>query len=448
VEIPHRAVANLLVAFDHRIPLAAADRWLAVTTLSFDIAVLELFHPLASGASVIVASGPETADGAALLARAVDSTATVMQATPATWRMFLAAGEAPPTLRTRLCGGEAVPRDLADDLGSDSARVWNVYGPTETTVWSAAGEIGPAPAPVEIGPPIANTSIHVLDAAGTPAPVGVVGEVHIGGLGLARGYRNLPELTGERFVPDPTRPGERLYATGDLARFRPNGRIEFLGRTDHQVKVRGFRIELGEIESVLLAHDAVAAAVVTAWPGPDGSPRLVAYVVESGAGDASWPVLQAWLRQSLPDYMVPATVVPLAALPLTPNGKVDRNALPEPIWGSVIAQRQEPRNPVEKSLVGLWREVLGVVEVGVTDDFFALGGHSLLGAKLLARVRAYFDTEVPMRSLFEEPTIAGLATVLERLETAPGQATAIAELRQRIEEMPDDEVAALLEQSR
>ncbi len=447
VEIPHRAVANLLVAFDHAVPLTAADRWLAVTTLSFDIAALELFHPLASGACVIVASGPETTDGAALRRRAVESAATIMQATPATWRLLLAAGELPVGLRTRLCGGEAVPRDLADDLAADGARVWNVYGPTETTVWSAAGVIEPAPAPIEIGPPIANTSVHVLDAAGTPAPVGVVGEVHIGGLGLARGYRNLPELTRERFVADPTRPGERLYATGDLARYRPNGRVEFLGRTDHQVKVRGFRIELGEIESVLLAHDGVAAAVVTALPGPDGDPRLVAYVVGSGVGDASWPTLRDWLRRGLPEYMVPATAVPMAELPLTPNGKIDRAALPEPLWGSMITVRQGPRNPIETSLVELWRDVLGGVEVGVTDDFFALGGHSLLGAKLLARVRAYFDTEVPMRSLFEEPTVAGLAAVLERLELAPGQATAIAELRQRIAAMPDDEVAALLDQS-
>ncbi|WP_216207576.1 non-ribosomal peptide synthetase [Amycolatopsis aidingensis] len=445
VEIPHRAVANLLTAFARIVPLTRADRWLAVTTLSFDIAALELFHPLASGAGLIVASEAETGDGAALRHRAIESGATVLQATPATWRMLLAGGGVPAGIRWRLCGGEAVPRDLADQLAGDGAAVWNVYGPTETTVWSAAGPIAPAPAPVEIGPPIANTSIHVLDAAGEPAPTGVVGEVHIGGLGLARGYRNLPELTAERFVPDPFHPGSSLYATGDLARYRPGGGLEFLGRADHQVKVRGFRIELGEIEAALLAHEGVHAAAVTSWRSAGGDHRLVGYV--AGA-EVTWPQLRDWLRRTLPEYMVPSTVLRLAELPLTPNGKVDRAALPEPEWDELGGTRRPPGNPVERALAGLWCEVLGRTEIGVDDDFFALGGHSLLGAQLLARVRGYFDTEVPMRSLFEAPTVAGLAEVLVRLEAAPGQATAIAELRQRIEEMPDDEVAALLERSR
>jgi amino acid adenylation domain-containing protein len=442
VEIPHRAVANLLVAFDRVLPLSGDDRWLAVTTLSFDIAVLELFHPLASGAQVVVASRPETEDGLSLRQRAISSGATVMQSTPATWRMLLAAGGVPPGIRARLCGGEAVPRDLAGELAVDGATVWNVYGPTETTVWSAAGVIIPD-APIQIGPPIANTTVDVLDASGSPVPVGVVGQIHIGGLGLARGYRNMPALTKQRFITDPARPGSRLYATGDLARYRRDGMLEFLGRADQQVKVRGFRIELGEIESVLRAHESVDAAVVTTWRGEGDDHRLVAYLV----GDISWPELEAWLRRSLPGYMVPSAVVTLDELPLTPNGKVDRAALPSPTWGGQISERRPPRNAIERALVELWRDVLGLTDIGVDDDFFSLGGHSLLGARLLARVRAYFDIEVSVRSLFEAPTAAGFAAVLERLEPEPGYAETIAQLRQRIDAMPDDQVEALLGQS-
>lgn len=285
VEVSHGAVGNLLLAFGESLALTPADRLLAVTTLSFDISVLELLLPLVSGARVVIATNTEVVDGSALLARAHASGATVLQGTPATWRMLLAAGELPATVRHRLCGGEAFSRDLADRLAGGT--LWNVYGPTETTVWSAAGVVDPSRSPtvagpVTIGPPIGNTRIHLLDGWGQPVPVGVTGELHIGGAGVARGYRGRPALTAQRFVPDPfgTVPGGGLYATGDLARHLPDGRIEFLGRGDQQVKIRGFRVELGEIESVLREQEDVRDAAVAAWTeGADGDARLVAYVV-------------------------------------------------------------------------------------------------------------------------------------------------------------------------
>ena len=441
VQVPHRAVANLVAGFDALLGLRPGDRWLAVTTISFDIAALELLLPLASGAQVVVATEAATADGEAL--RTLAAGATVLQATPTTWRLLLAAGGVPAGLRLRLCGGEAVPRDLADAIGADGTGVWNVYGPTETTVWSAAGPVASAPAPVLLGPPIANTTITVLDPYGEPVPVGVVGELHIGGLGVARGYRGLPELTAERFRPD-GRPGAFRYATGDLARRRPDGRIEFLGRADGQVKVRGFRIELGEVEAVLRADPGVRDAVVTTWSGADGDTRLVAYVVPESTVDGLPERLRARAREVLPEYMVPAGVELLDALPLTPNNKVDRRALPEPRWGAGARARREPATAVERALVGLWSDVLGIADLGVDDDFFDRGGHSLLGARLLARVRAYFSTDIPTRSLFDAPTVAGMAAVLVRLEDEPGRAEAIAETRLAVEAMSPEEVRALL----
>ncbi|HEU4420930.1 MAG TPA: amino acid adenylation domain-containing protein [Pilimelia sp.] len=455
VEVPHRAVANLLVSFGEALGLAPDDRWLAVTTLSFDIALLELVLPLTRGARVVVAGAAEVADAEALRARAVASGASVMQATPTTWRLLLAAGGVPETIRHRLCGGEAVPRDLADALhpaagGPRAGAVWNVYGPTETTVWSAAGRVAPSPAPIVLGPPIANTGLYVLDRHGQPVPAGVTGELHIGGAGLARGYRNRAELTAQRFAPArfPEAGGARLYATGDLARWRADGRLDFLGRADDQVKVRGFRVELGDVEAALRRHEDIADAAAGVWTGEDGDARLVAYAVPRTPGMDPWPDVQRRLREILPDYLVPATLVLLDALPLTPNGKVDRRALPAPTWqaraGAHPAGRV-PSDPVERAVAAIWQEVLGVAEVGADDDFFDLGGHSLLGARLLARLRAYFHTDVPIRSLFEAPTVAGMARVLERLEPAPGQIRAIVALREEIDAMSPDDVEVLLD---
>jgi amino acid adenylation domain-containing protein len=439
VAIPRRAVINMLVGFADRLAIADTDVLAAVTTLSFDISVLELLLPLLVGGQVLVVTEDEVADGPALASRLRAAGATVMQATPASWRLLLAAGPVPENVRLRLCGGEAFGRDLADALADGGARVWNVYGPTETTVWSAAGEVQPGTGQVPLGPPIANTALYVLNRALEPVPVGVVGEVFIGGLGLARGYHRRPDLTGERFVPDPFGP-DRLYATGDVARYRTDGSIEFLGRGDHQVKVRGFRIELGDIEAALLANERVRGAVVTTWSGGDGDTRLVGYVTPEVDDD-----LLAWVARRLPDYMVPATIVALPKFPLTPNGKIDRSALPEPAWDS-RAERVPPRGPVQTVLAGLCQELLGATEVGATDDFFRLGGHSLLGATLLATVRQYFGVELPIRALFETPTVAGLADALVALEPAPGHVVTIAELRCQVDSMTPEQVDELLAQ--
>ncbi|GAA3429913.1 hypothetical protein GCM10018953_70970 [Streptosporangium nondiastaticum] len=489
VAVPREAVTNLLASFAGLLGLTPADRWLAVTTLSFDISVLELLLPLSLGARVVLATAREAADGRALRELAVAEGVTVMQATPATWRILLEAGGAPGTVRTRLCGGEALPRDLADALLAGDARLWNVYGPTETTVWSAAGGVRPAPAPVDLGEAIAETSLYILDDAGLPVPDGEVGELHIGGTGVTRGYHGMPGRTADRYRPDPWsgRPGARMYGTGDLVRLAPGGRLEYLGRADQQVKIRGFRIELGEIETALRAAPEVRQAAAGVWTGPDGSPRLVAYVVpaEPGgpagdepptgpgtvAGEPStgpgavagephahgepappapadlWPGLRERLRRSLPEYMVPAHLVTLTALPLTPNGKLDRAALPPPEAAPArTAAYRAPGTAVEDELAGMWAEVLGIDEpVGVDDDFFELGGHSLTAAQIIARVQARYGAAVPIVAFFENPTVAGLAGELERLDDDL-DLSEIAALRDELDGLDADELAAVLDE--
>ncbi|MEU4565099.1 amino acid adenylation domain-containing protein [Micromonospora sp. NPDC023956] len=449
VAVPHRAVLNLLTSFRADLDLGPGDLLAAVTTLSFDISVVELLLPLMCDVPLVVVGADETADGPALRRRLVESGTTVLQATPATWRLLLAAGGVPPSVRLRLTGGEALPRDLADALLADGASLWNCYGPTETTVYSSAGPVPPAPAAVTIGGPIANTRLHLLDEAFQPVPVGVVGELYVGGTGVARGYHGRPGLTADRFVPDPfaDRPGARLYATGDLARRRPDGQVEYLGRADHQVKVRGFRIEPGEIETLLRAQAEVADAVVTAWTGGDGDVRLVAYAVPAAGTDpdALWERVRPALARRLPEYMVPAALVPLTALPLNDNGKVDRKALPAPRWTDPTAVPVAPRDPVEHLVAGIWQEVLRVDAVGVHDDFFRLGGHSLLGVRALGRIGAAVDMEVPIPLLFAAPTVAAMADALRAAEPSPGHVDAVAAFRQEMAGLSDEELRALVE---
>ncbi|MCT2582859.1 amino acid adenylation domain-containing protein [Actinophytocola gossypii] len=442
VGVPHRAVVNLLTSFADLLAIEPADRLAAVTTLSFDISVLELLVPLVAGARVVVVTSEEAADGPALRRRLVESGATVMQATPATWRLLGTAGGVPDGVAVRICGGEAFPPDLADELRADGAVVWNAYGPTETTVWSAAGPVGAGG--VHIGPPIGNTQLYVLDGRGDPVPVGVVGELHVGGLGVTRGYHGRPGLTADRFRPDPFAgvPGARLYATGDLARYRADGLLEFLGRADQQVKVRGFRIELGEIEAALLADPRVREVVVgTHGTGQDV--RLVAHLVPSTPDTPDAGELRAWLRHRLPEYMVPTAFTWLDAMPLTANGKVDRRSLPAPDFTSEV-EWVAPRDPVEEVLAGIWREVLGLPRIGVRDDFFRIGGHSLLAAKVLARTREAFAIDVPIHRMFAAPTVEGVAATLAELQAEPGQVATIAKLRMDVAGLSDDEVRALL----
>ncbi|HEU4559547.1 MAG TPA: amino acid adenylation domain-containing protein, partial [Longimicrobium sp.] len=415
VAVPHRGVVNLLGSMRETVGMEPADRVLAVTTYAFDISVLEIFLPLLHGARTIVLPRERTGDPAAL-AEAVHAYApTVMQATPATWRMLVQAGwEGAPELRA-LCGGEALPAELASALRSRVSALWNVYGPTETTIWSTAEAVrGDAvSANVPIGRPVANTRVYILAEGGKPVPVGVAGELYIGGTGVVRGYLGRPELTAERFVADPFSgdAGARLYRTGDLARWRPDGTIEFLGRTDFQVKVRGFRIELGEIEARLAEHADVREAVVLAREDVPGDVRLVAYVV----GDADAESLRAHLSTALPEYMVPAAYVPLDALPLTPNGKLDRKALPAPEGGAYASREYEaPLGEVEEALAEIWAELLRVERVGRWDNFFKLGGHSLLAVQVISRVRQVLGLEVALGEMFTQPVLAdfarGLAT--------------------------------------
>jgi amino acid adenylation domain-containing protein len=414
VEIEHRALVNLLCAMRERPGLTAEDVLVAVTTLSFDIAGLELYLPLIAGAQVVIASAQTATDPRALARLLESSGASVMQATPTTWRMLIDSGWTGRAGLKALCGGEALPPALADELLAHVSELWNMYGPTETTIWSTCAHVRAPGEPLSIGRPIANTTLHVFDRSGGPAPIGVPGELAIGGAGLARGYRNRPELTAERFVAGGLG-DERLYRTGDLARYRPDGTLQFLGRLDHQIKLRGFRIELGEIEATLGAHPAVAAAAATLHDGPQGEPSLIAYVVADGE-PADPEELRRFLAESLPAYMVPAAIVALERLPLTPNAKIDRKALPAPeLPASSDDLYVKPRNATEAVVAEVFCEVLGVDRAGANDDFFELGGQSLLAARLISRLDARLEIELPLRALFETPTVAGLAAGVEAL---------------------------------
>jgi amino acid adenylation domain-containing protein len=390
VEVHHRGVVNFLASMQREPGLTAEDVLLSVTTMSFDIAVLEVFLPLTVGARVVLVPPEVAADGLRLETALTQSRATVMQATPTTWQILLEARWPGDHRLKALVGGEAWSRALADALLPRCGSLWNMYGPTETTIWSAVQRVEPGPAPVAIGPPIANTQLYVLDQQGAPVPVGVPGELYIGGDGVARGYWNRPELTAERFLEDPfsSAPGGRFYRTGDLVRYRDDRTIQFLGRLDHQVKVRGFRIELGEIEWLLSQHQDVREVVVVAHQfGPDDT-RLIGYVALAPESPPEPGELQALLRERLPDYMVPTAFVTLDALPRTPNGKIDRAALPAPDLSRSTSRGEHlpPSTPNERLLAEIWEDLLGVGGVGMQDNFFDLGGHSLLAMRVVARL--------------------------------------------------------------
>ncbi|MEV0391234.1 amino acid adenylation domain-containing protein, partial [Nonomuraea sp. NPDC050643] len=415
VVITHRALAGHLRAAAGRVPLGADDRLVAVTTVSFDIAALELFLPLVRGARVVLAPRETVREPAALLDLVRNSGATAVQAVPSLWRALLDTGDWPGGVRM-LVGGEALPEELAARIRTLGARADNMYGPTEATIWATSARVGDGP--VTIGRPFANTRAYVLDRALRPVAAGVAGELYLAGAQLARGYLRRPGLTAERFVAAPHGPtGERMYRTGDLARWRADGTLECLGRTDDQVKVRGFRIELGEIEAVLDRHDQVARASVAVHEDPAGGPRLVGYVVPAAGHEPDGAELREHVARHLPGYMVPSTVMLLDALPLTANGKVDRKALPAPDYVGGEGRRA-PATLHEELLCGAFAQVLGLPGVGVDDDFFALGGHSLLAVRLISRVRTVLGVEVPLRLLFETPTPAGLASRLGSAGTA------------------------------
>jgi amino acid adenylation domain-containing protein len=416
VSVTQGGIATLMNALQPMLDLAPGDRFVATTTFAFDIALVELLAPVLAGGCVVIADAEQALDAAGLRALLTDSGATALQATPAGWRMLVDAGGIPDRVKLRMTAGEPLPRDLADAMGAgDSVRLWNLYGPTETTIYSGGDAVGPSPAPIEIGSIIAGTQLYVLDTRLRPVPPGVMGEVYIGGAGVASGYHGAPSMTAGRFIPDPFsgRPGARLYRTGDVGRWRRSGRIELAGRADRQIKIRGYRIESGEVEAALRAHDDIAQAVVSVR-GKGHDVRLVGYLVtRSGAGDPP-AGLREHLREVLPDYMVPATFVVLPALPLTGSGKIDYRALPEPDWGAASGQVPvAPRTPAESRLATIVAELLGLpAPVGVSDNFFALGGHSLTATRLMARIRAVYGVDLPIRTLFSDPTVAGLAAAL------------------------------------
>ncbi len=417
VVVPHRSVVNLLLSVRETPGMAADDVVLAITTLSFDIAVSETLLPLTVGARVVLASREVATDGLQLRARIERAGVTFIDATPATYRMLLAAGwEGGPHLRV-VCTGEAMPRDVGEALLAHAGEVWNGYGPTETTVWSSFWRVRAPLTRVLIGSPIANTRAYVLDARGRPVPVGVRGELFIGGAGVTTGYLRRPELTAERFVADPFAggAGARMYRTGDVARVLADGQLECLGRTDHQVKVRGYRIELGEIEGQLGTCPGVGACAVVVREDRAGDPRLVAYAVARG-NVPNEEAVRAHLGTSLPDYMVPPTYVWLPVLPLTPSGKIDRAALPAPQAGAGVeaagAAFVAPRTAAERLVAELWAEALRVSRLGAHDDFFRLGGHSLLAAQVLGRLRRDHGVELPYRRIFEAPTVEKFAAVV------------------------------------
>lgn len=426
VQVPHRAIVNLLTSMASRPGLSASDTMIAVTTLAFDIAALELYLPLCVGAKVVIATPEIVCDGHELLNLIRSSNATIMQATPATWRLLLEAGWDGPSDFKVLCGGEALPRDLADALRERSASVWNLYGPTETTVWSAVAPVEPGPGPVTIGPPIANTQFYILDSVGQPTPPGVAGELHIGGDGVATGYWNRPDLTAEKFVRDPFRgqPGARMFKTGDLVRARPQGTLEFLGRFDKQVKVRGFRIETSEVELVLRQFPSLRDCVVMARSDAPGEKQLVAYYTSATQTPAT-NELRRFVASKLPAYMVPDVFIQLESLPHTPNGKIDLRLLlvPDAVATGLGREFVAPRNPREQKLAAICAEVLGLETISVFDSLFELGGDSIRLFQIVARASAAGLALTPSHVLTGR-TVSGICDELERAVQSPHRADA------------------------
>ena len=416
VTVSHGALSNFLQTMAEKPGFKAGERLLAVTTLAFDIAGLELYLPLTQGGTVVLADNTTSGDGQLLAQTLETEQIDVMQATPATWRLLYESGWQGRRGMRVFCGGEALPEDLAHKLKRGSAQVWNLYGPTETTIWSTRTPVQLGE-PVHLGHPIANTQTYAVDSKLELTPAGVPGELLIGGHGLARGYWQRPGLTASRFVPNPftSQPGERLYRTGDLVKHRPDGSLTFLGRIDFQVKIRGYRIELDEISNVLAQHDGIEQAVVTAQEGAGGD-QLVAYYLAENELDSA--TLRDFTASRLPGYMVPAFFVHMQAWPLTPNGKINRRALPKPDAHGQRAEFVAPSTPVESQLADIWKGILKVDQVGIHDSFFLLGGHSLLATQVTARVRGQIGRELPLKAMFDHPTVAELAVYLDQAKDA------------------------------
>lgn len=430
VKIHHEALTNLLLHFSGELAIQSGKRWLAVTSLSFDIAALELFLPLITGSSVILASREQAMDGNWLGNQLDHGSIDFLQATPATWQLLTSSLWKGNEKLTALCGGEALTNKLATAILGRVGSLINVYGPTETTIWSLSKKVDSVTSsPISIGQAIANTQLYILDSTLKPTPIGVAGELHIGGLGVGKGYLYQDELSLERYIDNPFLTGETIYKTGDLVRYLGDGSIQFIGRIDHQVKVRGFRIELGEVESTLLAQPSVSNAIaIVKQQGEAGDAILVAYVTSSKVSptfnsntntdkqtfDAK--ALKKAIASQLPHYMIPTHIIEVKQFPLTPNGKIDRKALPDPNGISVIEQREfvAARDILELKLLHIWEALLNTRPIGVTDNFFDLGGHSILAMKLIARIQQEFNKTIPMTLLFQASSVEKFANYLRQ----------------------------------
>ena len=450
----HAGIVNRLLWMQEAYGLNSSDCVLQKTPYSFDVSVWEFFWPLITGARLVLAQ-PEGHKDSAYLSRLInEQEVTTVHFVPSMLQVFVESGELEKCrpLRRVICSGEALPFELQERfMRASTAELHNLYGPTEAAVdvtfWEC--ERGDKRGIVPIGRPIANTEIYLLDERRQVVPVGVRGELYIGGAGLARGYYESAGMTAERFVPHPfsRRGGERLYRTGDVARYLEGGEIEYLGRLDHQVKMRGFRIELGEIEAAVCALPGVREAVLEVRAGAETEKRLVAYVVCEEGMEVSLSQLRNQLKERLPDYMVPAAFVSLPRMPLTRNGKVDRRALPEPeaLKGSGGREgHAEPRTPVEELLCGIWAEVLGVKDVGIHDNFFELGGHSLLATRVVSRVKERFGIEFELRNLFVSPTVATLAALVEKSLIGQAATDEVAAALEQMDQLSDEDIKALL----
>jgi amino acid adenylation domain-containing protein len=445
VMVGHRALSNFSLALMEAVDVGPGTRRLHNGALSYDVAVGNLVGPLCAGAVLHLASAETRLPGPKLIRLIQEKGITHLGIVPSALRMLPV--EELPSLQALILGGEAVPADLVARW-APGYRVFNGYGPAEaainTTLYECIDD-GQAP---PIGRPMANYQVYLLDSSLQPVPVGISGELCIGGLGLARGYLNQTSLTAEKFIPDPfgSEQGARLYRSGDLARYRPDGNIEFLGRIDHQVKIRGSRVELGEIEVVLRQHPAVREAVVVTTETAQGDRRLVAYVVSTQEPDPTPGALRRFLREKLPEQMLPSATLYLDALPLTPSGKIDRLSLPDPKWSraETVQAYVPPSTPIEEALAAVWAQVLDVERIGVDDNFFDLGGHSLLAAQIVYRVRDVLQVEVPLRLIFDSPTLAGMAAFIAKQQTRVATDDELDQTMAALEHMPDEEVEQLL----
>ncbi|WP_263372825.1 non-ribosomal peptide synthetase/type I polyketide synthase [Granulicella aggregans] len=436
VEVTQTNVVNLLQSMAKKPGMTSKDILVAVTTISFDIAALEVYLPLITGAKLVLATRAVASDGTELLKLLHSSNATIMQATPVTFRLLMAAGWKGDPKFTAWCGGEALPRDLANQILALKIDLWNMYGPTETTIWSATSMVEEKAGPVYVGPPIDNTEFYVLDAHKQLVPTGVAGELYIGGVGVAKGYFQRPDLTADRFLSDPFSPraGARFYRTGDLVRRMPSGEFDFLGRADGQIKLRGFRIELGEIETALSKFPGVQQAVVLLREDIPGDKRLVGYIVASGKSAPVPAEIRSFLLSKLPDYMVPTAFVDLPTFPLTANGKIDRRALPAPDRSLQVQDGNyvAPQTPQEEQMAAIWAEVLHVERVGVQDNIFELGADSLHVFQIAARANQA-GIEVKPRQILQyrqiRAVLAELSSVAPAAKTAPLMAVSRAKYR-------------------